>query len=159
MLAALISNAGAADQAIATAVSYLFRSLGSVVGLSIGSTILQVTLRRILHKSLGADGDVDVDEVRALISLFQSTLTQTTHNTQQITRQVRASLAYIDTLPPHIAALVRAAYERAVLNTMWFSTAMSVCAFVAATGIREKRITPGPVAAQREEENAAARLK
>ncbi|KAJ7050648.1 MFS general substrate transporter [Mycena amicta] len=126
-LIALISNAGPADQAIATAVSYLFRSLGSVVGLSIGSTVLQMTLRRILHRTLGADGDIDVDE---------------------ITRQVRASLNYIDTLPPHIALLVRAAYERAVLNTMWFSTAMSVGALAAALGIREKRITPGPVGAQ-----------
>ncbi|KAF7320692.1 Vacuolar membrane amino acid uptake transporter fnx2 [Mycena chlorophos] len=126
-LIALISNAGAADQAIATAVSYLFRSLGSVVGLSVASTLLQVTLRRKLHETLGADGDVDVDE---------------------ITRQVRASLAYIDTLSPHVAALVREAYERAVLNAMWFSTAMSVCALGSAMGIREKKIGKGSVREQ-----------
>ncbi|KAF7296971.1 Vacuolar membrane amino acid uptake transporter fnx2 [Mycena indigotica] len=133
-LIALISNAGAADQAIATAVSYLFRSLGSVVGLSIGSAILQLTLRRILHRTLGADGDIDVDEITG-------------------TRQVRASLTYIDTLPPHIALLVREAYERAVLNTILFSTTMSVGALVAAVGIHEKKITPGTVSAQPTEED------
>ena len=39
-------------------VSYLFRSLGSVIGLSIGSTLIQETLRSTLHKRLsGADVD------------------------------------------------------------------------------------------------------
>ncbi|KAJ7432030.1 MFS general substrate transporter [Mycena galericulata] len=62
-LIALISNAGPADQAMATAVSYLFRSLGSVVGLSVGSTLLQVSLRSSLREKLAGAG-VDVDEVR-----------------------------------------------------------------------------------------------
>jgi hypothetical protein len=42
------------------AVSYLFRSLGSVIGLSIGSTLIQDTLRSTLHKRLSG---ADVDEV------------------------------------------------------------------------------------------------
>jgi hypothetical protein len=33
-------------------VSYLFRSLGSVIGLSIGSTLMQSTLRSVLHRTL-----------------------------------------------------------------------------------------------------------
>lgn len=77
-LIALIANAGPADQAIATAgqpfyytsqyqsdrysvVSYLFRSLGSVVGLSVGTTLTQATLRKQLHERLSG---ADVDEVR-----------------------------------------------------------------------------------------------
>ncbi|KAI0776418.1 major facilitator superfamily domain-containing protein [Irpex lacteus] len=44
-LIALIANAGPVDQAIATAVSYLFRSLGTVVWLSVGTTLMQDTLR------------------------------------------------------------------------------------------------------------------
>ncbi|KAF7321996.1 Vacuolar membrane amino acid uptake transporter fnx2 [Mycena kentingensis (nom. inval.)] len=133
-LIALISNAGPADQAIATAVSYLFRSLGSVVGLSIGSTVLQVTLRRVLHQMLRDDGEIAVD-------------------VDEITRQVRASLDYIDTLEPHVATIVRAAYERAVLVVMWFCTAVSVAALLSATGIKEKRITKGPVSAQPRDED------
>ncbi len=62
-LISLIANAGNADQAIATAVSYLFRSLGSVVGLSIGSTLVQDTLRSALRKRL-TGSDADIDEVQ-----------------------------------------------------------------------------------------------
>ena len=59
-LVALIANAGPEDQAIATAVSYLFRSLGSVVGLSVGTTITQDVLRQSLRRRLtGEDSDVD----------------------------------------------------------------------------------------------------
>ncbi|KAF8209487.1 member of the major facilitator superfamily [Mycena galopus ATCC 62051] len=116
-LIALISNAGPADQAMATAVSYLFRSLGSVVGLSVGSTLLQVSLRTSLRKML--TGDVDVDE---------------------IVRRVRESLTYIDELDSVTAGIVRLAYADAVRVTMWFSTAMAACALVAAVFIREKAI-------------------
>lgn len=45
-------------------VSYLFRSLGSVVGLSIGSTLLQVSLRNSLRATL--KGDMDVNEASSL---------------------------------------------------------------------------------------------
>ncbi|KAJ6500918.1 MFS general substrate transporter [Mycena sanguinolenta] len=118
-LIALISNAGPADQAMATAVSYLFRSLGSVVGLSVGSTLLQLSLRTSLRRLL--TGDVDVDE---------------------IVRRVRESLTYIDELDSATAAIVRLAYSDAVLVTMWFSTAMAACALVSSAFIREKPITP-----------------
>ena len=81
-LIALISNAGTVDQAIATAgtvsickkqsfhlshiepmilVSYLFRSLGAVVGLSVASTILQGSLRHTLKQKLEG---TDIDDVR-----------------------------------------------------------------------------------------------
>ncbi|KAJ6566891.1 member of the major facilitator superfamily [Mycena capillaripes] len=117
-LIALISNAGPADQAMATAASYLFRSLGSVVGLSVGSTLLQLSLRVSLRKAL--TDDVDVDE---------------------IVRRVRESLTYIDELDAGTAGIVRTAYEHAVRVTMWFSTAMAACALIAAAFIREKPIT------------------
>ncbi|KAJ7029714.1 member of the major facilitator superfamily [Mycena alexandri] len=118
-LIALIANAGPADQAMATAVSYLFRSLGSVVGLSIGSTLLQVSLRNSLRATL--KGDMDVNE---------------------IIRRVRESLTYIDELDTATAALVRAAYEHAVTVTMWFSTIVAGLALVSAAFIKEKPITP-----------------
>jgi hypothetical protein len=85
-LIALISNAGPEDQAIATAgavssrfpyfvfvfalhhvehlpltVSYLFRSLGTVVTLSIGSSITQYTLRGHLRARLSGE---DAEEVK-----------------------------------------------------------------------------------------------
>ncbi|KAJ7738736.1 MFS general substrate transporter [Mycena metata] len=118
-LIALIANAGPVDQAMATAVSYLFRSLGSVVGLSIGSTLLQVSLRNSLRATL--KGELDINE---------------------IIRRVRESLTYIDELEPATAALVRAAYEHAVLVTMWFSTIAAGLALFSAAFIKEKPITP-----------------
>lgn len=77
-LVALIANAGPADQAAATAgkplnserlvffswntplASYLFRSLGILVGLSVASSVVQVTLRKELRNRLQGH---DIDEV------------------------------------------------------------------------------------------------
>lgn len=61
-LIAIIANAGPADQAVATAVSYLFRSVGAVVGVSLGSTIVQSALRTTLEAKLGLGGG-DTEEV------------------------------------------------------------------------------------------------
>jgi len=113
-LISLIANAGQADQAIATAVSYLFRSLGSVIGLSIGSTLVQDTLRSTLHKKLSG---VDVDE---------------------IIQKVRESLNYIGELDPPTQAAVRSSYEEAIHVTLWFSVIMAVLSLISAVFIIEK---------------------
>ncbi|KAJ3893606.1 member of the major facilitator superfamily [Lentinula edodes] len=112
-LISLISNAGHKDQAIATAVSYLFRSLGSVVGLSVGSTILQDVLRSILQQRLTGQ---DINE---------------------IVRRVRESLDYLNELDQSTRTIVLGAYEDAIQKTMWFSFSMGVCAFVASLFINE----------------------
>lgn len=77
-LISLIVNAGPQDQAVATAgargclpvgeknskppiaASYLYRSLGSVVGVSVGSTLLQEGLRKELRRELSG---IDIEEV------------------------------------------------------------------------------------------------
>ncbi|KAK7445738.1 hypothetical protein VKT23_014733 [Stygiomarasmius scandens] len=116
-LIALISNAGQADQAIATAVSYLFRSLGSVVGLAVGSAILQDVLRVILHRTLTGK---DVNE---------------------IVRHVKESLSYLDELDPETRAIVLSAYEEAIRMTMFFSLSMAICAVFASLFIKEKELS------------------
>ncbi|KAJ3576364.1 hypothetical protein NP233_g456 [Leucocoprinus birnbaumii] len=116
-LISLIANAGRADQAIATAVSYLFRSLGSVVGLSIGSTIVQSTLRSVLHRTLhGKDTD-------------------------EIAQKVRESLEYLKTLDPETQLIVRSAYGDAVHNVLIFSVSMAVAAMVSSWFIIEKPLS------------------
>ncbi|ESK86086.1 mfs multidrug transporter [Moniliophthora roreri MCA 2997] len=115
-LIALISNAGPEDQAIATAVSYLFRSLGSVVGLSIGSTILQDSLRNTLRRELTGQ---DVNE---------------------IVRRVRESLKYLDELDSQTKTVVKGSYESSIHITMWFSIGLAICAFSSSLFIREKLI-------------------
>ncbi|KAL0061217.1 hypothetical protein AAF712_011976 [Marasmius tenuissimus] len=116
-LIALISNAGKEDQAIATAVSYLFRSLGAVVGLSVGSTVLQGTLRTALRRLL------------------------TGHDIDEIVNNVRHSLKYLDTLDPDTRAIVKEGYEYAIHVTLWFSIGLSVCAVLSSLFIKEKNIS------------------
>ncbi|KAA1473601.1 MFS general substrate transporter [Dentipellis sp. KUC8613] len=113
-LIALIAHAGPADQAVATAVSYLFRSLGSVVGLAVSSTLFQDTLRRYLRSRLEGQ---DVEE---------------------IVSRVRESLTYIDTLDPAVRAVVRTSYEQSIHSVFFFSLGLAVCALVSSFFIREK---------------------
>lgn len=93
-LIGLIARSGAKDQAVSTAVSYLFRSLGSVVGISIASTLLQGALRLDLKRRL--KGLVGKDEVK------------------EIVRRVTESLEYLGELKPEIRVKVVEAYEVAV---------------------------------------------
>ncbi|KAH8827603.1 MFS general substrate transporter [Flagelloscypha sp. PMI_526] len=101
-LIAIIANAGPADQAIATAVSYLFRSLGMVIGTSIGSTLLQDILRSRLTEKLHGK---DIDEI--------------------ITR-VRESLAYLDELDPETRRIVVSSYQSALHGPFFFGIGITV---------------------------------
>ncbi|KAL0065003.1 hypothetical protein AAF712_007994 [Marasmius tenuissimus] len=116
-LVALIANAGKEDQAIATAVSYLFRSLGAVVGISAGSTILQDTLRSILRHRL------------------------TGHDVNEIVRRVRESLQYLDQLDPETRAVVKTSYESSIQVAMWYSVGLAVCTFACSLFIKEKPLS------------------
>ncbi|PFH47894.1 hypothetical protein AMATHDRAFT_66575 [Amanita thiersii Skay4041] len=116
-LIALIANAGQEDQAIATAVSYLFRSLGAVVGLSIGSTIVQDVLRYTLRLRLTGE---DVEE---------------------IIKHVRESLDYMGQLDPQTRMIVKNAYGDAVRATFVFSVTMGACATLSSIFIKEKALS------------------
>ncbi|KAI5858775.1 major facilitator superfamily domain-containing protein [Tricharina praecox] len=115
-LVALIAAAGSKDQAVATAVSYLFRALGTVAGVSIGSTLVQGQLRRELARRLTGD---DADE---------------------IVRKVRESLEFIGTLPKETRDVVRACYKDSVQVAFLFAIGLSVCALVSAAFIKERRL-------------------
>ncbi|KAI5121636.1 hypothetical protein M0805_001164 [Coniferiporia weirii] len=118
-LIAIIANAAPEDQAIATAISYLFRSLGSVLGISVGSTLVQNALRTNLRSRL-AGQDVDVDG---------------------IVERARTSLASLATLPPAIQVIVRASYAEAVRAALLFSLVLASGAAVCAFFVREKSLT------------------
>lgn len=119
-LIALIANAAPEDQAVATACSYLFRSLGSVVGLSLSATVIQQKLREALREALSGHGRHDADEVE---------------------RGVRRSLAYIRSLDPELRRLVRRCYGRAVRNGYGLMIAIALGAMVSAYFIRERRLS------------------
>ena len=89
-LIGLIANASRDDQAVATACSYLFRSLGSVIGLSLSATVVQQSLRMQLRDRLKSGKDAE-----------------------EIVKSVRESLDYIKTLEPDVREIVRQCYGTA----------------------------------------------
>ena len=107
-LIALISTAPASSQAIATACSYLFRSLGSVLGLAGLAATFQQLLRIRLEAQLKGE-----------------------HDAETIIRRVRESLDSIDALPEDIREVVRNVYAKSINTTLVIMTAISAGALVA----------------------------
>lgn len=100
------------------ACSYLFRSLGLSIGVSVMSAVMQQALRTQLAAKLG-DGD------EAL----------------RIGERVRESLDYIGQLEPQLADVVRKSYRFGVAAVFMSNAIFLVFALVAAFYIREKRVT------------------
>ncbi|OJJ06266.1 hypothetical protein ASPVEDRAFT_45672 [Aspergillus versicolor CBS 583.65] len=117
-LISLISNAAQEDQAVVTACSYLFRSLGSVIGLSLSSTVVQQVLRTRLRDALRDSKDVD-----------------------KIVDGVRQSLDFIKTLDPVVARTVRDCYGWATNKGFAFLIGVVFFAFVSSLFIRERNLT------------------
>ena len=107
-LIGLIANAAPEDQAIATACSYLFRSLGSVVILSLSASIIQQSLRDQLWDNLSSGKDVE-----------------------EIVKRVRQSLDYVKTLEPAVRETVRQCYANSTRNGFAFTLVISCCAMLA----------------------------
>ncbi|CAG8980409.1 hypothetical protein HYALB_00003974 [Hymenoscyphus albidus] len=116
-LLAVLANADPSDQAIATACTYLFRSLGCVTGVSIASTVVQQRLRTTLREDLNGR---DVEE---------------------IVRRVRENLDFIKTLDPDVRVLVRGCYRAAVNSAFGAGIGIVCCALVASCFIREKKLS------------------
>ncbi|KAF7590491.1 hypothetical protein BBP40_002836 [Aspergillus hancockii] len=117
-LICLISNSTPEDQAVVTACSYLFRSLGSVIGLSLSSTVVQQILRGRLRSELRDSNDID-----------------------RIVDGVRQSLDFIKTLDPSVAKVVRGCYGWAMNEGFAFMIAVVFFAFVSSLFIREKKLS------------------
>jgi predicted MFS family arabinose efflux permease len=118
---AIVANAGKKAQAIATAVSFLFRSTGAVIGITIGGAIVQNALRSMLRSRLGT-WEADIDK---------------------IVDGVRASLTYIDGLPPSVQMIVQSTYRDAVLFACIFATACTIGGVLSSLRIIEVSVYPG----------------
>ncbi|KAL8935810.1 MAG: hypothetical protein Q9216_005245 [Gyalolechia sp. 2 TL-2023] len=116
-LIGLISNAAQADQAVATACSYLFRTLGSVVGLALSATVVQQSLRNQLQEQLSSGEDAE-----------------------EIAQRVRQSMDYIKTLPPDMKHIVRGCYSHATRDGFGLMLGIVAFAMLSAFFIREKRL-------------------
>jgi hypothetical protein len=114
-LIALLANANPEDQAIATACSYLFRSLGSVFGLALSSTALNQVLRTSLRERLGSGRDAD-----------------------KIADGVRRNLDLLKKLEPKIRDIVRECYAKSTHVAFSLQVIVVAGAVVSAFWIREK---------------------
>ncbi|KAL7937642.1 major facilitator superfamily domain-containing protein [Trichoderma chlorosporum] len=115
ILIALLANAATEDSAVAIACSYLFRSLGSSVGVGASSAVLQQVLRTQLASRIGNDAG-------------------------QIEEQVRQSLDIIKELPPLVAEQVRSSYQVAVIGSFVPSLLFGLACFTATFWVREKSL-------------------
>lgn len=116
-LIGLIANASREDQAVATACSYLFRSLGSVFGVSMSATVSNQILRDSLKASLNSGKAAT-----------------------EIAERVRESLAYIATLEPGVREVVRDCYAKSTRGAFAFEIGLVTGAAVCAWFIKEKAL-------------------
>lgn len=116
-LIGLLANASYTDQAVATACSYLFRSLGSVFGISMCATAFNQTLRRSLMTALNGDKDA-----------------------AEIAERVRAGLSYFRGLDPALKMVVRECYVKATRAALCVSIALVAGSAVFAWWIEEKTL-------------------
>ncbi|GAM89435.1 hypothetical protein ANO11243_074730 [Dothideomycetidae sp. 11243] len=117
LLVGLIANASKQDQAVATACSYLFRSLGSVFGVSMAATVVNQVLRQTLAKRLAGSG-----------------------NAEEIATGVRQSLQYLKTLDPATRAIVIDCYTDSTRAAFCLQICLVTCAAVSAWFIKEKSL-------------------
>lgn len=120
-LIGVIANASHEDQAVATACSYLFRSLGSVFGVSMSATVANQSLRKDLAFELPRLG---LPEGQAL----------------EIADKVRQSLEYLRGLDPRIRSVVEDCFARSTTAAFGFQIALVFGAFLSAWFIREKAL-------------------
>jgi hypothetical protein len=117
-LIGLIANAGHSDQAVATACSYLFRSLGSLFGVAISATAVNQSLRSSLRRGLGENDEAD-----------------------KIAEKVRQSLEYIKTLEPGTRDSVRDCYAKSTRIAFSIQVVLVLGAAISAWWIREKKLS------------------
>ncbi|KAK7214854.1 hypothetical protein V2G26_002857 [Clonostachys chloroleuca] len=117
-LVGLLSNAAIEDTAVAVACSYLFRSLGSSVGISLTSAVQQQVIRSQLEARLGGDDNV----------------------AREIEKRVRQSLDYINELPPDLQDLVRSVYQVGALGATVPTAVFLAAAFLASLWIKDKAL-------------------
>lgn len=112
-LIGLIVNAAPEDQAIATACSYLFRSLGSVVILSLTASIVQQSLRAQLQEHLNSG-----------------------KNAEEIVKRIRESLDYVKTLQPTVREAVQQCFASSIRKGFFFVLGTGCCAMLASCELK-----------------------
>lgn len=112
-----VSNVSAVDQAVATACSFLFRSLGAAVGVCLVGVLIQNVLRMRLHTSLEPE------------------------EADRILGGIAQSLEFIKELPPSLRATVRECYSAGIQAGFAMCLALLVVATLSVFWWREKKFS------------------
>ncbi|EMC94812.1 hypothetical protein BAUCODRAFT_562953 [Baudoinia panamericana UAMH 10762] len=121
-LISLIANASPQDQAVTTACSYLFRSLGSVFGISMSATVANQTLRKMLASELPSQG-------------------LSPKKAAEIADRVRQSLTYVKNLDPQVQAVVIDCYQRSTSAAFALQAGLVIGAVISSWFITEKTLS------------------
>lgn len=116
-------------------VSYLFRSLGVVVGISGSTALVQATLKACLFKMLPGK---DVSE--ASWFGFCTTTLSNLHPQTQLIRRIRESLDYVNTLDPETRGTVRVAYDTALQVASFAAAVPGVITVLCSFFLKEKSL-------------------
>lgn len=119
-LVVVVVVASPEDQAIVTACVYLYRQLGTTIGLA----IISLVFRRALAKSL----------IQRLSNMPELRL-----DTEEVLKGVGRSLKYLDQLPLEGRIIVEAAYGDACVAVFIVCAALAICAVVSSFFINEER--------------------
>ncbi|KIK65080.1 hypothetical protein GYMLUDRAFT_70990 [Collybiopsis luxurians FD-317 M1] len=113
---ALISTVNSDDQAIATSVSYLFRSLGSVIWLAVGSALVQGILAHSLPNKLPKD------------------------TSDQLLHCIRESLDFQNSLDEATKQVIRDLYKVALQSEFFLICLLALCAICCSIAIKPKAL-------------------
>lgn len=112
-----VSNVSAADQAVATACAFLFRSLGAAVGVSLVGTLIQNVLRMKLRASLEPQ------------------------EADRIAEGIAQSFDFIKGLPPSLRSAVRDCYGVGIQAGFAMCVALLACSALSVFWWREKKLS------------------
>lgn len=112
-LIAIINAVPRSDIAVSTAMTYLFRSTGQVLGVSLSGTILQFTLKRELHKRISDPKLID---------------------------KIRHSSALIPKLPPPLREAAAQSYYLSLRNVFLFISVVSLLTVGSSLIIEDKAL-------------------
>jgi len=113
LLIAIIASVGNENQAIGISVSYLFRALGTVIGIALASAIVQADLRHYLSFALSG------------------------REAEEIAENVRKSLDFLEKLDPDIRDVVIFGYGKAMRLAFGFAAICMALALVSSFFMRE----------------------
>jgi len=124
-LIAMIAGVAKEDMAVATGITYLFRTTGQVLGVSLSGTILQAVLQKKLHERITGPGAAVIIE------------------------RIRHSTEVVRTLEPQLKEAAVSSYADALRVVFICQTACNILGLLASIPIQENPLPGSPAEQQK----------